>query len=170
MFITPLLTCCEKDQTTLGNPKTMDHTDLDDRFVMATFDQTSEDVRDKGWDNVREEQRHLSNVIAFYGKIENGGFGGFYFDSEYLSDMLNEFSGSLKAVGAFRAEGLLRASTLKFEGGVVPPGMDARISVAQTYPDDFDPFEELDGRFYVEAEPYISLLADYIRAQPTAFK
>lgn len=168
-LITLLVTHCEKHQTTYDN-KDMSHNDLEFRFVMSTYDQVNEDIREKGWDQVSGEQRTLANVIIFYSKIEIGGFGGFYFDSEHLPEMLNEIASSLHRVGANRAEELLRLSTQKFEGGVVPVGMDARIAVAQTYPDDFDPFEELDELFYSESESYISLLATYIRANPSTFK
>lgn len=148
----------------------MNSTDQDYTLVMSISDKTNEQIREKGWENVGVEHRHLVNVIAFYSKVENSGFGGFYYDSEYLPDMIDELSGSLREVGALRAEELLQASTLKFEGGVVPAGMDARIAVAQSYPEDFDPFEDLDNKFYSEAEPDMALLANYIRANPSAFK
>lgn len=170
LSISPLITQCENKHTTKDTPNTMNSTDQDYTLVMSTFDKTNEQIGEQGWENVGAELRHLANVIALYGKIEGGGFGGFYFDSEYLPDMLEELSGSLKEVGALRADELLRASTLKFEGGIVPAGMDARIVVAQSYPEDFDPFEDLDSEFYESAEPHITLLANYIRANPTAFK
>jgi hypothetical protein len=164
------VTHCENKHTSHDSGNTMNSTNPDYTLVMSAFDKTNEQIREKGWENIGVEHRHLANVIGFYSKVENSGFSGFYFDSEYLPDMLEELSRSLKEVGALRAEGLLQASTLKFEGGIVPAGMDARIEVAQSYPEDFDPFEDLDNKFYREAEPDMALLANYIRSNPSAFK
>lgn len=168
--ISILVTNCEDKHTTHDNGHTMNSADPDYTLVTSVFDKTNQEIREKGWQNVGAEQRHLANVMAFYSKVGNSGFGGFYFDSEYLPDMIDEISLSLKEVGALRAEGLLRESTLKFEGGVVPAGMDARIAVSRSYPEEFDPFEDLDDKFYSEAEPVMALLANYIRANPSAFK
>lgn len=159
---------CEQSQEHPQANHTMNDPDFD--LVMKAYDRSNELIQQNGWDGVDEEHRHLTNVIAFYSKIDNGGFGGFYFDSDYLPDMIDELSVSLKLVGATRAEELMRISTQKFDGGVVPKGLDGRVEVARAYPDDFDPFEDLDDKFYAEAENYISLLVAYVREHPDSFK
>lgn len=163
------ITQCEHPNESINTTMTKRDSDADFELVMSAYDASNELIRESGWDGVKDEQRHLANVMAFYGKIENGGFGGFYFDSEYLPDMMEELSASLKLVGANRAEELMRVSTQKFDGGIVPEGLDGRVAVARTYPEGFDPFEDLDTQFYVEAEEYIPLLADYVRANPEVF-
>jgi hypothetical protein len=168
VLATLLNTQCKQSQEPPKAKTTMDNADFD--LVMEAYDKANELIRQNGWDGVDDEHRHLTNVIAFYSKVENGGFGSFYFDSDYLPDMMEELSVSLKLVGATRAEELMRISTKEFDGGVVPKGLDGRVEVARTYPDDFDPFEDLDTKFFAEAEEYIPLLVTYVRTHSNSFK
>ncbi len=171
------ISCDDDGATPLENaglggppPPAMSYTDEDYELVLSIHTVIGDKIRSKGWETMAPEERHFSNVMAFFGKVESGGFDGFYFDSEHLPTMIPQLRESLLAVEAGPAEAILAESMNFFDGGVVPHDLDARVDMIREKPDNFEPFGDLEDRFYAEVESHYTLLACYARRHPEVFQ